>query len=226
MNVLGIETSGNIGGIALCENQQCIITKTFSGAMRHERELVPAIKDILEEVHWTVNDIDVIAVDVGPGSYTGLRIGVTCAKTLSYALNRPVVDVPIFDIVAENCTSGTLPICPIIDARRKHVYACVYQIDGVQKKRLTEFMVIEPEKLLALLPRPVTIFGDGILPYKEIFSQEDIIIGAEEYATPKPGNVALLGEKRYESGYQCEPGKLLPLYLQRPEAIEKKGMTI
>ncbi|MCZ7623133.1 MAG: tRNA (adenosine(37)-N6)-threonylcarbamoyltransferase complex dimerization subunit type 1 TsaB [Candidatus Kuenenia sp.] len=216
MKVLGIETSGNIGGISLCENQQCIITKTFSGIVQHERELVPAIKDALEEAHWQINDIEVIAVNVGPGSYTGLRIGVTCAKTLGYALNRPVVDVPIFDIIAENYHSGgTLSLCPIIDARRKHVYACVYLFEGNRKKRLTEFLVIEPEKLLALLPRPVTIFGDGIPLYKEIFSQEDIIIEAEYYAIPKPEHVALLGEKLYVSGYQCALEKLLPLYLQR-----------
>lgn len=227
MKVLGIETSGNIGGIALCENQQCIVTKTFSGTTQHEQELVPAIKDALESVRWPVNDIDVIAVNVGPGSYTGLRIGVTCAKTLGYALNRPVVDVPLFDIVAENYRSGsTLSLCPIIDARRRHVYACIYQFEGNRKKRLTEFLVIEPEKLLTLLPRPVTIFGDGILPYKEIFSQEDIIIEAEDYALPKPETVALLGEKLYMSGYQCAPEKLLPLYLQRQEVVEKKGHQI
>ena len=227
MKVLGIETSGNIGGIALCENQQCIVTKTFSGTTQHEQELVPAIKDALERVRWPVNDIDVIAVNVGPGSYTGLRIGVTCAKTLGYALNRPVVDVPLFDIVAENYRSGsTLSLCPIIDARRRHVYACIYQFEGNRKKRLTEFLVIEPEKLLTLLPRPVTIFGDGILPYKEIFSQEDIIIEAEDYALPKPETVALLGEKLYMSGYQCAPEKLLPLYLQRQEVVEKKGIPI
>ncbi|MBM4053701.1 MAG: tRNA (adenosine(37)-N6)-threonylcarbamoyltransferase complex dimerization subunit type 1 TsaB [Planctomycetes bacterium] len=213
MKILGIETSGNFGGIALCEDQQCIVTKTFSGAMQHERELVPAIRDALKEVYWSMSDIDVIAVDVGPGSYTGLRIGVTCAKTLGYALNRPVVDVPVFDILAENYTSGTLPICPVIDARRKHVYACVYQIEETKKKRLTDFLVLEPEKLPDILPRPVMIFGDGILLYKEIFSQDDIIIGAEEYAVPKSENVALLGERRYESGYQCELDKLLPLYL-------------
>ena len=227
MKVLGIETSGNIGGIALCENQQCIVTKTFSGTTQHEQELVPAIKDALERVRWPVNDIDVIAVNVGPGSYTGLRIGVTCAKTLGYALNRPVVDVPLFDIVAENYRSGsTLSLCPIIDARRRHVYACIYQFEGNRKKRITEFLVIEPEKLLTLLPRPVTIFGDGILPYKEIFSQEDIIIEAEDYALPKPETVALLGEKLYMSGYQCAPEKLLPLYLQRQEVVEKKGHQI
>lgn len=227
MKVLGIETSGNIGGIALCDNQNCISTKTFSGIVQHERELVPAIKNTLEEVHWQINDIEVIAVNVGPGSYTGLRIGVACAKTLGYALNRPVVDVPIFDIITENYSSGsTLSLCPIIDARRNHVYACIYQFEGNRKKRLTEFLVIEPEKLLALLPRPVTISGDGILPYKEIFSQEDIIIEAEDYAIPKPEHVALLGEKLYMSGYQCTLEKLLPLYLQRQEVVEKKSHQI
>ncbi|MDO8141498.1 MAG: tRNA (adenosine(37)-N6)-threonylcarbamoyltransferase complex dimerization subunit type 1 TsaB [Candidatus Brocadiales bacterium] len=111
MKVLGIETSGNIGGVAVCENKHVIAAKNFSG-MQHGKELIPAIRTTLHEIGWKPRDIDLIAVNVGPGSYTGLRVGVTCAKTLAYALNKPVVDVPIFDIIAENYAMGAIPICP------------------------------------------------------------------------------------------------------------------
>src|SRR5574337_469088 len=165
MKVLGIETSGNVGGVAICEDRHIIIAKDFGG-MQHGKELIPTIKNAFLEIGWTPKDIDLIAVDVGPGSYTGLRVGVTCAKTMAYALNKPVIDVPIFDIIAETYAIGSIPICPIIDARRKHVYACIYKLEGVQRKRHSEFLVIRPEKLLPILPRPVIVFGDGIIPYK------------------------------------------------------------
>jgi len=100
MKVLGIETSGNVGGVAICEDKHVIITKGFGAGMQHGKELIPAIRTTLHEIGWKSGDIDLIAVDVGPGSYTGLRVGVTCAKTMAYALNKPVIDVPIFDIIA------------------------------------------------------------------------------------------------------------------------------
>lgn len=222
MKVLGIETSGNIGGVAVCKDSHIIIAKDLGAGMQHGKELVPTIKGIFKEISWTPNDIDLIAVDVGPGSYTGLRVGVTCAKTLAYALNKPVIGVPVFDIIAENYTMNSTPICPILDAKRNHVYACIYKLESAQRKKVTEFMVIQPEKLLSILPRPVIVFGDGVLPYKNVFQQKDIFIDEEEKAVPSAKNVALLGEKKYESGERCEMSKLLPLYLRRVEAIEKQ----
>lgn len=259
MKVLGIETSGNMGGVVLSKDCQIILSKEF-GSMQHGKELVPAIKSAFHEIGWSPHDIDLIAVDVGPGSYTGLRVGVTCAKTLAYALHKPVIDVPIFDIIAENyqgnlCKTASLPssstaestgeekkfyeavhsgkfsLCPVIDARRSHVYACIYTFvpaslerrsAGIQWKRETEFMVIQPEGLVPILPRPIIIFGNGISPYKEVFQDKDIFIGKEEWAIPKVELVALLGEKMYESGHRCEIDKLLPLYLRQAEAIEKR----
>lgn len=231
MKVLGIETSGNIGGVAICEDRHIIIAKDFGAGMQHGKELVPTIKSALNEIRWAPKDIDLVAVDVGPGSYTGLRVGVTCAKTLAYALHKPVVDVPIFDIIARNYTADSIPICPVLDARRNHVYACVYESvhasreqrsEGVQWKRVSEFLLIQPEKVLSVLPRPIIIFGDGVSPYREIFHQKDIFIDKEERAIPKAEHVALLGERMFESGHRCEIDKLLPLYLRQAEAIERR----
>ena len=78
------------------------------------------------------------------------------------------------------------------------------------------------KKFLLILPRPVIIFGDGVKPYKDIFQQKDIIIDEIEHVKPKAEYVAILGERMYESGHRCEIDKLLPLYLQRAEAIEKQ----
>ena len=222
MKVLGIETSGNVGGVAICEDKHVIITKGFGAGMQHGKELIPAIRTTLHEIGWKPGDIDLIAVDVGPGSYTGLRVGVTCAKTMAFALNKPVIDVPIFDVIAENYAISSIPICPIIDTKRNHVYACIYKLEGIQRKRQSDFLVIQPEKLLSILPRPVIIFGDGVAPYKGIFQQKDIVIDEIAHVNPKAEYVAILGERMYKSGHRCEIDKLLPLYLQRAGAVEKQ----
>lgn len=87
VKVLGIETSGDIGGVVLSKDYKIVLSKEF-GCMQHSKELVPAIKSAFQEIGWSPQDIDLIAVDVGPGSYTGLRVGVTCAKTLAYAIQN------------------------------------------------------------------------------------------------------------------------------------------
>lgn len=264
MKVLGIETSGNTGGVAVYEEKHVITTRDFRTGMHHGKELIPSIRDVLNEIGRKPDDIDLIAVDVGPGSYTGLRIGVTCAKTLAYALNKPVIGVPVFDIMAELYTpvsiaqqihdSVSLPaqgaedatrrnlvgdedvgkeyyLCPVLDARRKHVYACIYKcvplcsehgLTGIQKNKLSEFLVIQPRDLISILPRPVIVFGDGVQPYREVFHQKDIFIDNDEPAAPKAVHVALLGEKLYEAGQRCGIDKLLPLYLRRAEANKSK----
>jgi len=155
---------------------------------------------------------------------------VTCAKVLAYALKKPVIGVPIFDVIAENYTMNSTPICPIIDARRNHVYACIYNPAPVpleqaanllRWKKQSEFLVIKPAELLNMLPRPVIVFGDGVTNYKNIFQQKDIFIDKEEMAMPKPEYVALLGAMMYSSGQRCKMEELAPLYLRQAEAVEK-----
>lgn len=222
MKVLGIETSGNTGGVALCLDNRIIIAGNIGATSRHDKELVPTIKMMLHEAGWTPRDIDLIAVGVGPGSFTGIRVGITCARTLAYALNKPVIDVPAFDAIAESYPMIATPICPIMDARRGHVYACIYQLENARRKRASDFLVIQPERLVSLLPRPVILFGSGVLPYKEQFQQKDIVIDTKHQAMPKVEYVALLGENAYKAGRRCKVEQLLPLYLRRTEAEEKK----
>lgn len=222
MKVLGIETSGNIGGVALSENGRIVKTRLLETGMQYGKELIPAIRDVLRQANCTLEDVGLIAVDVGPGSYTGLRVGVACAKTLAYALNKPVIDVPVFDVIAENYPLDATPICPVLDARRKRVYACIYAIEGTRRKRLSDYLVIQPEKLLPMLPRPVIVFGNGVSPYKDIFQQTDIFIEDDGKSLPKAEFVALLGHERFESGLRCELNALLPLYLRPAEAVEKR----
>ena len=221
MRVIGIETSGNVGSVAVCEDDTVVGERYLEKGMRHGKELITSIKAIFEELHRKPDDIQLIAVSAGPGSYTGLRVGITCAKTLAYALNKPVVAVPTLDVLAENAPANSHCVCPIIDAKRMCVYACVYKCRNGTKERASDFLVIPPGELLALLPRPVTIFGDGTKPYLETFNQEGILIGEEEMGIAKASVVARLGRRLYESGERCNLTTLIPLYLRKPEPVEK-----
>ncbi len=191
------------------------------GVKRHGQALLPSIEEIFRDLGWRPEDTDLIAVSHGPGSFTGLRVGITCAKTLAYVLRKPLVAVPTLDVLAENVTPGDTPICPILDAKRRAVYACIYRpVNGVWQRQ-TDCMAIEPHSLLPLLPRPVLIFGDGVPPYKELFHVDGIIIKDGELGTARARVVARLGIQLYEKDEISDPFQLQPLYLRRPEVEEK-----
>lgn len=223
MKVVGIETSGAIGSVAVCDDDIVIGKRTFGKALSHGKEIVSSLKSIFDEIKWKPNDIDLIAVSIGPGSYTGLRIGVTCAKTLAYGLEKPVIDVPTLDVLVENVETDIKNLCPIIDAKRKSVYACVYAGTGNEKKNTTDYLLIPPEELLKILPKPVLVFGDGVLPHKDIFTQKDITINNNNPGIADAIDVARLGQRRYEQGKRCEINSLNPMYLRKSEAEEKLG---
>ena len=226
MKVVGIETSGLVGSVAVCDGGTVVGKRTFGKALSHGKEIVSSLKDVCNEIKSGPENIDLIAVSIGPGSYTGLRIGVTCAKTLAYGLRKPVIDVPTLDVLAENVETDAENLCPVIDAKRKRVYACVYAGSGSgkkdnERKRITDYLIISPNELIDILPKPVLLFGDGVLPYKDIFTQKNITISNDKPEIADAVSVARLGLRRYEQGKRCEINSLIPMYLRRSEAEEK-----
>ena len=221
MKVVGIETSSLIGSIAVCDGSTVVGKKTYGKNFSHGKEIVSSLESIFNEINWDPSDIDLIAVSIGPGSYTGLRIGVTCAKTLAYGLGKPVIDVPTLDVLVENVKDNSAKtICPVIDAKRKSVYACIYDRD--KNSKITDYLIISPENLIDMLPDSALIFGDGIAPYKQIFAQKEFtILSDERLGIADAANVAGLGLKRYEQGIRCEINALSPLYLRKSEAEER-----
>lgn len=221
MKILGIETSGLVGSVALCEDSEALAERSFEKGMRHGRALVPSLEDIFAEPGIEPGEIDLIAVSHGPGSYTGLRVGVTCAKVLAYTLGKPLVAVSTLDVLAENAPPEEVNVCPVLDARRKQVYACVYRRAGTLWLRASQPMVIHPEKLLEILPRPILIFGDGADKYKEVFAVSGVGFGNNEMGIATARVVARLGKGAFDRGKTTDPYQLQPLYMRIPEAEEK-----
>jgi tRNA threonylcarbamoyladenosine biosynthesis protein TsaB len=223
MKVLGIETSGLVGNIAVCDGNKVVASKSYGKNFSHGKEIVSTIELLLNEIKWDPSNIDLIAVSTGPGSYTGLRVGVTCAKTLAYGLEKPVIDVPTLDVLVENVKDNSAKtICPVLDAKRKSVYACIYERTGNKNRKCTDFLIISPDSLIDILPESTLIFGDGIAPYREIFTQKNLtIVEDEKLCIADAADVARLGLERYEQGIRCEINALAPLYLRKSEAEER-----
>ncbi len=222
MKTLGIETSGLVGSVALCDGSELLAERSFEKGMRHGKALVPSLEEMFRSLGLEAEDVDLIAVSHGPGSYTGLRVGVTCAKVLAYTLGRPLVAVSTLDVLAENAPRGEgRVVCPVLDARREQVYACIYRCTEGLWRRVSQPMVVYPQKLLEELPRPALVFGDGAVKYREVFGVNGISFGEENMAVAGASVVARLGQRSFEGGEVIDPYRLQPLYMRVPEAEEK-----
>lgn len=232
MRIIGIETSSVYGGVAVLEinNSNIILLKEISlgKGLIHGKLLVPALDRLLKRAGWQKENIDLIAVDIGPGSYTGLRVGVAIAKTMAYVLRETkIVGVPSIDVLLDNIphNNGYRYLCPVIDAKWNQVYTALYEKDKNSYKRITDYLAISPDDLVKLLNKQIIkggllLFGDAINTYSKEFERLEInvVFGAEELWYPKARDVALLGYKFYKDGKIDNPVKLLPLYLRVTEA--------
>ncbi|MEK7309294.1 MAG: tRNA (adenosine(37)-N6)-threonylcarbamoyltransferase complex dimerization subunit type 1 TsaB [Planctomycetota bacterium] len=229
MKIIGIETSSIRGGVAILEMRNNSVARQKGLALKrglvHGKLLVPALDKLLKEAHWRKDDLELVAVDIGPGSYTGLRVGLAIAKTISYALKTKIVGVSSLDVLLKNTDKiGAYKyICPVIDARWNQVYAAIYEksVDG--HKRMTDYLAISPEDLLKLINRykgAMLLLGDGLRAYEDVFKRlaNRAEFAPEHFWSPRAENVAILGYESYKAGKRDDPIKLLPLYLRPTEA--------
>ena len=217
MRVLGIETSGTSGGIALLNDGQVRGIRLFEKGMVHGREIAPSVRDLLAEAGLEPGAIDLIACDIGPGSYTGLRVGLAAAKGLAFALGRPLVGVASLDAIAEAARGLAPLLCPAMDAKWEQIYGAVYE-DG---KRTSGYLAEKPDAFVARVPPGALVLGDALDRYGALFG--DMARGPRESWNPRPETVALLGLRLHEQGVRHDTAALSPLYLRPTEAEIKFG---
>jgi len=217
MKVLGIESSGARGGVALLDGDAVLGSRIFEKGMVHGREIAPAIRDLLDAAKLRPEEIDLVAVDLGPGSYTGLRVGLAAAKGLALALSKPVVGVSSLDAIAEAGRGLARVLCAALDAKWEQIYGAVYE-DGVRR---TEYLAEKPADFVARVPKGALVLGDALDAFGGLF--RDIVPGPREYWDPRPEAVARLGRRLHESGVRVDAATLVPLYLRKTEAELKFG---
>jgi tRNA threonylcarbamoyladenosine biosynthesis protein TsaB len=217
MKVLGIESSGARGGVALLDGDQVLGTRLFEKGMVHGREIAPAIRDLLAAAALRPADVDLVAVDLGPGSYTGLRVGLAAAKGLALALAKPVVGVASLDAIADAGRGLARTLCAAIDAKWEQIYGAVYE-DGVRR---TEYLAEKPADFAARVPKGALVLGDALDAHGGLF--RDVVPGPRELWDPKPETIARLGLRLLESGARQDAATLVPLYLRPTEAELKFG---
>jgi tRNA threonylcarbamoyladenosine biosynthesis protein TsaB len=230
MKILSIETSTRVGSVAIIEDEHLIAEYILNVVSTHSERLLPSIDQILKDSQLTVRDIEGFAVSLGPGSFTGLRIGISTVKGLALGTGRAVVGVPTLDCLAHNIAFTHLLVCPILDARKGEVYTALYQGDGSGKlEKLTPDLAIKPEELLTRIKEPVIFLGDGVEAYRDTLrSGQDNCLFAPAYLNqPRASVLAKLGLEKFKQGHIFKEEEIQPLYCRLAEAEiawkEKEG---
>jgi tRNA threonylcarbamoyladenosine biosynthesis protein TsaB len=223
MPLLAIETSGRRGGVALFagdgEGAPRLVEETYlAEGLRHARDLVPTLRAVCERADLAPRAVDALAVSIGPGSFTGIRIGVTLAKFVAHDAGAAVVTVPSLRALAENAPPDRSPVCCIRDAKRRGLYASVFERRGEALEETFGPALIQPDDLAARLPAGALVLGRGAAKAREALAAFDL--APEDLWDVRPSAVGRLGYAAWQAGETADPLRLEPVYLRRPEAEE------
>lgn len=164
MKILALESSAKAASVALCEDKELLVQYYQNSGLTHSRTLLKMVEDLLGNVGLTIPELDYIAVASGPGSFTGVRIGVSAAIGLAWGASLPVCGVSTLEAMAYQATAQGYVLCPVMDARRGQVYTASFQNEGAGVIRLTPDRAISVEELLCDAradKRPFFLLGDG-----------------------------------------------------------------
>jgi tRNA threonylcarbamoyladenosine biosynthesis protein TsaB len=220
--ILAIENSSMCGSVAIVSPDLCLAELSITSSVTHSRRLIDSIETILKSVDLTLNDIDAIAVSLGPGSFTGIRIGLTTAKGLAFATGKPLIGINSLAALASQVAYSNARICSMLDARKKEVFAAFYQRNSLGSvEQIGNLLSVPPAALCDTISEPVTFIGDGALLYKmEI--QERIgpfaIFAPHEICYPRAAAIGMLAIRQWESGSFLDPSAASPIYVRPSDA--------
>jgi tRNA threonylcarbamoyladenosine biosynthesis protein TsaB len=246
--ILAVETSGRMGSVALALGPKLMAEKQFSGPMRHSAEVFPAIVTLLESSGKKPNQIEQVHISVGPGSFTGLRIAVTLAKSMALANRAKIVAVDTLDCIAANVISLATEDTPdddnrgqaehteiknelkqnervavILDAKRGQFFIAVYEKTQTGwEKKLPDSLLTAEGFLERFADKPIALIGEGLVYYKDKFTKPNVRVLDERFWNPSAVNIHRLGWQKALRGQFADPLTLTPNYLRGPDVKVKQ----
>lgn len=217
MFILGIETTGKVGSVAIVDESGKTVNRVTTDSMSHLRELVPMIKELVDELGISLNELDAIAVSVGPGSFTGIRIGLATAKTLAQTLGKKCISVSSLEIFKEKADSDN-KVAVIYNARRGQVYGAIYGNDGSEILPPGPYMLDEVLEVAEVYD-DIKWYGDGVIAYADRLSGMNIAEADE--INQSADMVCRCACLKLEDGELLDFDQLEPEYMRLPEAEQK-----
>lgn len=214
MKILAIDTSTKFLSLAIAEDNRILAKFHEENPMKHASLLIPTIDSLLKKNKLRLKNIDVIVLSIGPGSFTGLRIGVATSKGLSLGLGIPIVAIPTLDVIAYNfINEEKLLLCPVIDAKKNKIYSSFYHSHRNKLHRLSGNMLIDIDALLGKIKKPTLMFGDAIKLYSGQLKGNKLISISKKEWYPRAEVLIKMGFEEARKRKFVNPDKLAPLYL-------------
>jgi len=225
MKVLGIDTSTSCGSVGLIDDGEVLSDYLLNIPVTHSERLLGAIEFVLKETRCPIENLEGWAISLGPGSFTGLRIGVSTVKGLAFATGKPVAGVSTLDVLASQIAPTSYLICPILDARKKEVYTAFYRYeeDG-SLRRQSNYQAIGPEELVKRITEQTIFLGDGVRTYRDFLLNSLLSLAIFPLAplhVSRGSVVAKLGSELLQKGECLDLSTFVPIYV-RPSEAEMK----
>ena len=222
MKILAVDCSAGPASCAVVQDGQVIASSYINVKLTHSQTLLSMIKQILESAMISLKDIDSFAINYGPGSFTGIRIGISAIKGLAAPNNKPCFEVSTLESIAENFRAFDCTICAVMDARCNQVYNAIFKIQNGEITRITEdraVLVSEVEKEMEETEGKIFIAGDGAKLF-EAFAEgkKQVAIAKEPLRFQNAVGTALVAERLCKSSKGISHIELKPLYLRLPQA--------
>jgi tRNA threonylcarbamoyladenosine biosynthesis protein TsaB len=216
--LLAIDTATRVTGLALYDQAGLHMEQMWLSGDNHTVELMPYILRACEQQDLVPSALQAVAVSLGPGSFTGLRVGLSAAKGLALALGIPVLGVPTLDAIAYAHSREVLPVCAVLPAGRGRWCAALYQTSaGAGWRRRSDYMLVNADELIALLWEPTLVCGEVDRPLAEVLcarTAERAVIASPAFSMRRAGYLAELAWQRFCAGERDPLSSLSPIYLQ------------
>lgn len=243
MRLLAIETTGALGSFAVVDGSDAegakVVAEISRDIMgRHVETSIGMVSEVLEKACFALDDLDGIAVSLGPGSFTGLRVGLGIAKGLCVGAGLPLAGVPTLDCLARPLRERPGLVVPARDARRGEVYACIYRSDGESLERLTGYVSLSPRDLVSEIgsavetlsaregaPPRVTLVGDGLARHGDVLKTAPgaLDFAPESFWNVRASVVGALGIEFMSAGGALDIDSVEPIYVRSSEAERKRS---
>lgn len=215
-----IETSGRSGSIAVATGEEIRAVTYLDESRRHARDLAPVLATMLAEQHWKPRDVSAVIVSLGPGSYTGLRVGIMSAKAFAYATGCRLLGIDTFAVIAEQTPEAIDRVDVLADAQQEKIYIQSFQRFGISWKPTNALRVIPFATWLSERNASAAVSGPGLCRWAEQVPT-GVVVAAETSWNPSPESLLRLGNRRYLAGERDDVYAVEPLYIRASSAEEQ-----
>lgn len=227
MKILAIDTSSQAASTALWEDGALLGEEYIRVKLTHSQTSLPMVQTLLQHTQTSLEEVDLLAVSVGPGSFTGLRIGIAAVKGIAYALGKPCGAISTLECLSHNFLGVDTLVCAVMDARCKQVYTALFRSVGGRLQRLSEDAAIPLQELqerLSQYQEPIFLVGDGAQLCYDAYgsSMPHLRLAPEHLRYQHAAGLCTAAWEAFQQGRVCSAQELAPIYLRLPQAERER----